>query len=309
MTVTEGNCGTVNATFTRHAVGASGQTVTRRPTARPTARATRRRRLHGAPAATLDVRPGETTQTITVQVTGDLLDELDETFFVNLPGAVSATIADGQGVGTIIDDDDPPAISISDVDGDRGQRGHDRRHLHRHRCRGQRPHGRRSTTRPPTAAPSRRRDYQRRSRHAHLRPRRDHAHCHRARSTATCSTRPTRRSRQPLAARPTRTIADAQAVGTITDDDALPAIADRRRDGHRGRRGHRTAVFTVTLCTRRAASRSPSNYATGERNRGRTGRLHRGQRRRSTFAPGETTKTVTVAVNGDVLDEIDETFT
>jgi hypothetical protein len=44
-----------------------------------------------------------------VQVTGDTVDEQDETFQVRLSGASAATIADGIGVGTIVDDDGPPA--------------------------------------------------------------------------------------------------------------------------------------------------------------------------------------------------------
>jgi hypothetical protein len=38
-------------------------------------------------------------------VLGDSIDELDETFTVNLSNPANATIADGQGVGTITDDD------------------------------------------------------------------------------------------------------------------------------------------------------------------------------------------------------------
>ena len=34
-----------------------------------------------------------------------MLDEIDETFFVNLSSPTNATIADGQGMGTIADDD------------------------------------------------------------------------------------------------------------------------------------------------------------------------------------------------------------
>ena len=46
---------------------------------------------------------------------GDLLDEIDETYIVNLSGPVNATIDDGQGLGTITDDDAPPALSVNDV--------------------------------------------------------------------------------------------------------------------------------------------------------------------------------------------------
>src|SRR6185369_1776849 len=46
---------------------------------------------------------------------GDTLNEVNETFFVNLSGAVNATIADSQGMGTIIDNDPVPSLSIGDV--------------------------------------------------------------------------------------------------------------------------------------------------------------------------------------------------
>lgn len=47
--------------------------------------------------------------TITINVTGDKTRESDETFFVNLSGASSnAFFAVAQGIGTILDDDNPP---------------------------------------------------------------------------------------------------------------------------------------------------------------------------------------------------------
>ena len=49
--------------------------------------------------------PGQTTQTFAVAVISDTLVEGNETFFVNLSNAINATIADGQAVGTIIDND------------------------------------------------------------------------------------------------------------------------------------------------------------------------------------------------------------
>lgn len=60
-------------------------------------------------SGTLTFAPGATSQTITVPVLGDTLDEPDETFTVELSGAANATISDGQGVGTITDDD----VSVS----------------------------------------------------------------------------------------------------------------------------------------------------------------------------------------------------
>lgn len=58
---------------------------------------------------------GSSTYTFTVLVNGDLLDETDETFFVNVTNVVNAVVVDGQGVGTINNDDPDPALSINDV--------------------------------------------------------------------------------------------------------------------------------------------------------------------------------------------------
>src|SRR5262249_62211931 len=58
-----------------------------------------------AASGTLTFAPGETSKTITVLVNGDRLAESNETFAVNLSGATNATVAVGQGVGTILDDE------------------------------------------------------------------------------------------------------------------------------------------------------------------------------------------------------------
>jgi hypothetical protein len=57
----------------------------------------------------LTFAPGETSKTVTVVVAGDFLGESNETFFVNLGQPTNATIGQGQGqgVGTIVDDDAP----------------------------------------------------------------------------------------------------------------------------------------------------------------------------------------------------------
>jgi len=60
----------------------------------------------------LTFAPGETTKTVTVETLGDGKVEADETFFVNLERPTNATIADAQGVGTILNDD---FIDINDV--------------------------------------------------------------------------------------------------------------------------------------------------------------------------------------------------
>jgi chitinase len=64
---------------------------------------------------TLTFAPGVTTQTVSVPITQDTLDETDETVLLNLtlPVGSPATISDAQGIGTIIDDDGP-TISVDD---------------------------------------------------------------------------------------------------------------------------------------------------------------------------------------------------
>lgn len=58
-----------------------------------------------AASGTLTFSPGETQKTISVTVSGDVVPEPNETFRVVLSGAVNASIADGDGLGTIEDDD------------------------------------------------------------------------------------------------------------------------------------------------------------------------------------------------------------
>ncbi len=56
-------------------------------------------------SGTLTFLPGETSKTVTVPVNGDLFVEGHEEFLVNLGAPSNATITDGQGVGTIFNDD------------------------------------------------------------------------------------------------------------------------------------------------------------------------------------------------------------
>lgn len=57
------------------------------------------------PLTTLTFQPGQTVRTFRVAVIGDTGSESNETFFINLSGAVNATITDAQGLGTILNDD------------------------------------------------------------------------------------------------------------------------------------------------------------------------------------------------------------
>ena len=58
-----------------------------------------------AAGGALQFAPGETTQTVSVAVNGDVLFETNELFFVNLSGPLNAILVRGQAVGTILDDE------------------------------------------------------------------------------------------------------------------------------------------------------------------------------------------------------------
>jgi hypothetical protein len=68
-------------------------------------------------AGTLTFAPGDTSEAVTVAVAADALDEPDEQFTVVLSAPLGATLADGVGTGTILDDDATPSLSVSDATG------------------------------------------------------------------------------------------------------------------------------------------------------------------------------------------------
>ena len=70
-----------------------------------------------AASGDLTFLPGQTQQTITVEVNGDTMYEVNETFRVSLGSLKGATLVrdKGVGTGTILNDDDMPMVSISDA--------------------------------------------------------------------------------------------------------------------------------------------------------------------------------------------------
>jgi hypothetical protein len=119
MAVTEGHTGTRAATFTVSLSIPSGQPVTvDYATASGTATGGTD---YQSVSGTLTFAPGETTKTVSVPVNGDRLGEPDETLIVNLSHPTNSYVADGQAVGTILDDE--PHISITDVAKAEGKKG------------------------------------------------------------------------------------------------------------------------------------------------------------------------------------------
>jgi hypothetical protein len=110
--VTEGNSGTVTATFTVTVTGGVAASVNY-VTVGGTATAGTD---YNSAAGTLVFAAGETTKTIQVTVNGDTLKEANETFFVILTDSGGAPIVDQLGAGIIVDDD---RAYVADFDGDR----------------------------------------------------------------------------------------------------------------------------------------------------------------------------------------------
>ena len=104
VTVTASDSGTVTAVFTVSLSAPSSQPVTvYYATADGTA--TVAGNDYVPIAGTLTFAPGETTMTITVVVNPDRMKDADETFFVDLSGAVNALLLDDQGLRLILSDD------------------------------------------------------------------------------------------------------------------------------------------------------------------------------------------------------------
>ena len=259
---------------------------------------------YSAAGGTLTFLPGETTQTVSVDVNGDALDEQDETYTVDLTNAVNATIDDGQGVGTITDDDPLPALSIDDVAVTEGNGGTvdatftvglDN------------PSGRIVTVDFATAdgtasAPA---DY--------------------GSTSGTLAFAAGQTTKQvtvevngdqldeasetytvELLNATNATVADGTGLGAITDDDPPVAISVGDVSVLEGNFGTVSATFTVSLST---ASGRPVGVDFATANGTATAPIdYLATSGTVNFAAGETTKQVTVLVNGDLLDEANETF-
>src|SRR6185295_9405836 len=103
LTIAEGNSGTRSATFTLTLSAPSVEDIFVRATTAP-----------GTATAASDynnlnlnitIPAGTVTRSLNVTIRGDTNPEADETFVVNLSDVFGATLADTQGLGTIIDDD------------------------------------------------------------------------------------------------------------------------------------------------------------------------------------------------------------
>ncbi|MBL7904115.1 MAG: HYR domain-containing protein, partial [Bacteroidales bacterium] len=125
VSIVEGNAGTSNLSFTVTMSGSASGTVTvDYATADNTA--TIADGDYISVAGTLVFTAGQTSRTIIVPINGDTKVEDNETFYMNLSnlsnGGLAVTLSDSQGVGTITNDD-AAAITINDVTTSEGNSG------------------------------------------------------------------------------------------------------------------------------------------------------------------------------------------
>jgi uncharacterized protein (TIGR03437 family) len=122
VSLTEGNSGTKLFTFTVGLSAAAPATITF-DIATQDGTATVANNDYVARTLTgQTIAAGQQTHTFDVTVNGDSAIETNETFFVNVTNVSGATILDGQGVGTI-QNDDTPALTIDDVTVTEGNSG------------------------------------------------------------------------------------------------------------------------------------------------------------------------------------------
>ncbi|MBK1988118.1 ExeM/NucH family extracellular endonuclease [Sphaerospermopsis aphanizomenoides BCCUSP55] len=116
ISVAEGNSGTRFATFNVNLSTASGQTVTvNYATADGTA--TVADNDYTPTSGTLIFAPGSTLLTVSVPIVGDSQLESDESFYLNLSNVSGATLANSQGVVTILDNDAFTSVTLTGTSG------------------------------------------------------------------------------------------------------------------------------------------------------------------------------------------------
>ena len=302
VAVVEGTGGVVNAVFSVTLSPASGRAATV-AFATVSGTATVAGGDYTTASGTLTFDAGTTTQTVTVPVNGDLLNESDEQFSVALSTPGNATIADGTGMATITDDDPLPSISIADasvVEGNSGTRNAVFT-LSLSAASGRAVTVAYATANGSATAGS---DYT---------PTSGTATFAAGATTATVNVPVTGDAAfesdetfvLDLSAPSNATIADAQATGTIQNDEALPVLAIADASVTEGNTGTVNAVMTVTL-----SAASPQtvtvNYATADGSAAAASD-YAAQTGTLTFLPGVLSQTITLAVNGDTVTETAET--
>ena len=299
VSLLEGNAGTTNAVVIVRLSAPSQQPVmVNYSTADGTASAGSD---YQAVSGKLTFAKGETSKSILVPVIGDTTPEPDEAFFVNLSGAKNATIADGQGVVTI-QDDDPRSLSINDVSGPEGNSGTTPFTFTvslSAACAA--PVTVNFATQDGTALGGE--DYQATSGTLTFAPG-ETSKPITVEVIGDTTPEPGETFFVTLSGATNALIADGQGIASIVDDEPRLSINDV--SGLEGNSGTTPFTFTVSLSAACAAPVTV-NFATQD-GTALGGQDYQATSGTLTFAPGETSKPITVEVIGDTTPEPGETF-
>ena len=309
VSIAEGNADTSAASFNVQLSQSSSQPVTvKYATADGTATAGSD---YTATSNTLTFAPGETKKTVSVSVKGDTVVEPNETFRVNLTTPTNATLSKAQGVGTIVNDDLAsvlPQLSINDVSLTEGNSGTKNAvfTVNLSSASTQTVKVNYATANGTAVAGS---DYTATSNTVTFAP---------GQTSQTISvpvigdtiTEANETFTVNLTTPTNATISDAQGVGTIVNDDVaavLPQLSINDVSLTEGNSGTSNAVFTVKLSTP-STQTIKVNYATAN-GTAVAGSDYTATSNTLTFAPGQTSQTISVPVIGDTITEANETFT
>ncbi|KAM3097987.1 Calx-beta domain-containing protein, partial [Phormidesmis sp. 146-35] len=257
---------------------------------------------------TMTFAPGQTSQQITVQATGDTKREVDETFNVTLSNAVNSSIVKATGIATIQNDDQRPTIGIGKVDDSESGVGQTKNFTFA------------VTLSNPTVDPVT-------------------VNYTTTDGTATVTDGDYTLNAGSLTFNANETIkfitvqvkgdnkfeadeqftivfSDAvnadistgagQGVGTIKNDDDTPKVSINSVNLNEGRTGTTPFIFDITLSN--PSSQPISVDFTTQNEAAQAGTDYLAQTGKVTFDPTQTSKQITVLVNGDAIVELDEDF-
>lgn len=300
LAIVEADAGTTNAAFTVSLSNPVGDQVSVNYTT-ANGSAVAGSDYQGA-SGTLLFAPGETTKTVTVPILGDTLDETDETFFLNLSSPTNAVLADAQAIGTIVNDE--TRLSIDDVTLAEGHSGQ-RTALFTVSLTAASSHPITVNFATADGTASAATDYVAASGSLTFAP-------GQISQTISVAVKGDVQNEGDdtfvvnLSGAAGALLADAQGLGTITNDDPLPALTISDVSVTEGNTGTKNLNFTVSLGP--ASGRTvtvdfsslPVTASPGSDYQAASGTL--------TFSPGQSSKTISIAIVGDTLAEPDETL-
>lgn len=311
--IVEGSDGTVEATFTVLLSNPDSQPITvDYETADGTATTADNDYVSAKDQLTFEA--GETRKAITVVINGDTKIEANETLFVNLSNAsANAKIADAKGSATIANDDVAPNISISDIAVQEGNSGTTKATFEVLLDKAaSSPVTVNYTTLDETATAAD-------NEYIATSGKVTFAAGQTSQTITVLVNGDTRQESDEtflieLSNATNGTIAVDRAVGTIQNDDSdntnpvLPSLSINNISLKEGNSGTTNATFTLSLSAPSTESVTV-NYATADGTATAADRDYAAISLNSvTFNPGQTTQTITIAINGDINVESNETF-